>query len=556
MGGSDHWYKNSVVYAVDVKRFDDSDGDGVGDFHGLTDRLDYLSRLGVDCIWLLPFFPSPMRDNGYDVADYYGIDDRLGTLGDFAEFLHGAENRGIRVLVDLVVNHTSDQHPWFQKAREDPDSKYRDYYAWTDDPESASVDAETIFPGQEESVWTYDEVADAYYFHRFYDYEPGLNLSNPDVRQEIRNIMGFWLRLGVDGFRLDAASHMVEAKGLESTRPDDPHGIVRNFRSFVTKRKGDAVLLGEVDEEPRRLGEFFGDGDELNLLFNFLLDNYLFLGLARENVEPVVEGLRLLPSVPTEGQWLNFLRNLDELDLERLTESERRDVFEAFAPEENMRIFGRGIRRRLAPMLDDGRQLRLAYSLLFSLPGTPMVVYGDEIGMGDDLSLAGRDAVRTPMQWSSEVNAGFSDAPAEQLVAPVVDEGEYGYENVNVLDQQFDPDSLFNWVQRLVHLRKQNPEVGWGEFDLVETTPPGVMVHRCTWDGRSVVAVHNLADEETTVSFELPETTQLVDMFADRDYEPLDGTTHEFAVSPYGYRWLRGARGEPSRFDEWDSTGQ
>ena len=555
MTGVDHWYKNSVVYAVDVGRFSDSDADGVGDFVGLTEKLDYLDRLGVDCLWLLPFYPSPNRDNGYDVMDYYGVDDRFGDHGDFAAFLAAAKRRGMRVIVDLVANHTSDRHPWFQRAREDPDSRYRDYYVWTDDPDDASVDAETIFPGQEQSVWTYDEAADAYYFHRFYDFEPGLNLSNPDVREEIRKIMGYWLRLGVDGFRLDAASHMIEAKGLESTEPDDPHGILRNFRRFVTKRKGDAVLLGEADVEPDRLGEYFGDGEELTMLFNFVLNNYLFLGLARESVEPVVRGLRLLPSVPAEGQFVNFLRNLDELDLERLTESEREDVFQAFAPEENMRIFGRGIRRRLAPMLDgDERRIRLAFSLLFSLPGTPMIVYGDEIGMGDDLSLDGRTAVRTPMQWSDEENAGFSDAPAEDLLAPVIDDGEFGYERVNAVDQGFDPDSLFNRIQRLVHLRKENPEFGWGEFDLVETEPPGVMVHRCTWDESSVLAVHNLAGADADVSFSLPGDYRLVDVFANQQYDPHDDP-NEFTVDAYGYRWFRVHDEHERPRDGWGDVG-
>ncbi|MFB6130169.1 MAG: alpha-amylase family protein [Salinigranum sp.] len=554
MGISDHWYKNSVIYALDVERFNDSDADGVGDFAGLTERLDYLTNLGVDCLWLLPFYPTPNRDNGYDVMDYYGVDDRLGTLGDFAQFMEEAESRGIRVLVDLVVNHTSDQHPWFQRAREDPDSKYRDYYVWTDDPDEATVEAETIFPGQEESVWTYDEVAEAYYFHRFYSFEPGLNLSNPDVRQEIRKIMGFWLRLGVDGFRLDAAAHLIEPKGFETTQPDDPHGVLKHLRSFVTKRKGDAALLGEVDLGPDREGEFFGDGDELNMLYNFLLDNYLFLAFARESAEAVVEGIRLLPSVPAGGQWVNFLRNLDELDLERLTQSERDDVFEAFAPDEDMRIFGRGIRRRLAPMLDgDERRIEMAYSLLFSLPGTPMIVYGDEIGMGEDLSLEGRTAVRTPMQWADEPNGGFSEAPGEDLVDPVIDEGPFGYEKVNVVDERFDPDSLFNWMQRLVHVRKQLPAMGWGRFELLTSATPGVLVHRCTWEGDALVAIHNLTAEPTTVSFEVPEDVTFADVFANRRYESVDGGTCEFEVDPYGFRWLRAGSGIGSHSSGWES---
>ena len=545
MQTGDRWYENSFVYAVDVERFDDSNADGVGDFGGLTERLDYLSRLGVDCLWVLPFYPSSNRDNGYDVVDHYDVDDRFGDLGDFAEFLDEAESRGIRVIVDLIANHTSDRHPWFQAAREDPDSKYRDYYVWTDDPESATADAETVFPGQEEGVWTYDEVAEAHYFHRFYDFEPGLNVANPDVREEIRNVMGYWLRLGVDGFRLDAASHLIETKGLERTRPKDPHGVLREFRRFLTERTDDAVLIGEVDVEPDRLGEFFGDADELTMLYDFLLDNYLFLGLARESAEAVVEGLRLLPSAPPEGQWINFLRNLDELDLERLTASERDDVFEAFAPEEDMRIFGRGVRRRLAPMLDgDERRIRLAYSLLFSLPGTPMLVYGDEIGMGDDLSLEGRTAVRTPMQWSDAKNAGFSDASPDALSTPVVDEGPFGYDRVNVRDQESDPDSLLNWVRRLVHVRKENPEFGRGEFELEATVAPSVLAHRCAGEESDVMAIHNLAGEEATVSLPPSAAAPAVDVFADRRYDPLDGDAAEFDIEPYGYRWLRLDGGE------------
>lgn len=365
--------------------------------------------------------------------------------------------------------------------------------------------------------------------------------------------MNFWLRLGVDGFRLDAAPHMVERKGLESTEPDDPHGIIRNFRRFVSKRKGDAVLLGEVDTEPSELGKFFGDGDELQLLYNFLLDNYLFLAFAREDVEPIVEVLRLLPPTPPDGQWVNFLRNLDELDLERLLDPELEDAFESLAPDEDMRIYGRGIRRRLAPMLDgDQRRIRLAFSLLFSLPGTPMVTYGDEIGMGDDLSLEGRTAVRTPMQWSGERNAGFSTASTDDVILPVIDDGEFSYERVNVADQRIDPDSIFNHVQRLIHTRKEPPEIGWGPLDVIETEKPGVLVHRCKSEDNMVVTVHNLADEETTVSFELEDNPPLFDIFGNERYEPLDCGTYEFDITPYGYRWLRVRTALSSRSSEWD----
>jgi maltose alpha-D-glucosyltransferase/alpha-amylase len=555
MGANDEWYENSFIYGIDVERFADSDGDGRGDFGGLIERLDYLSDLGVDCLWLLPFYPTPDRDNGYDVTDYCGVDDRVGSFGDFAAFLEAVEDRGIRVLVDLPLNHTSDQHPWFRKAREGHD-RYRDYYVWTDDPESADVGAEQIFPGQERSLWSYDERADAYYFHRFYDFEPELNFANPDVREEARKIMRFWLRLGVDGFRLDAANHMVEPGSVESAEPEDPHGVLREFRAFVTERRSDAVLLGEVDEPPDHLSEFFGDGDELHMLFNFLLDNYLFLGLARERPDPIIEGVRLLPPTPPGCQWANFLRNLDELDLERLTEPERRDVFEAFAPEEDKRIFGRGIRRRLAPMLDgDQRRIELSFSLLFSLPGSPVLVYGDEIGMGDDLSLHGRTAVRTPMQWSDESNAGFSDAPPDDLTCPVIDDGEFGYERVNVADQRDDPDSLLGRVRRLVRARQENPEFGSAGFDLVETDAPEVMVHRCASDENAVVAIHNLSDESVEAEFELPGSSRLVDVFENDLYEPVEGGTYEFDVEPYGHRWLRVGRAVETSGDDWEEVG-
>ncbi|WP_433631340.1 alpha-amylase family protein [Halomicrococcus sp. NG-SE-24] len=389
------WYQDATVYSVDLKAFRDADGDGIGDFQGLTESLDYFSRLGIDCIWLLPFYPTPGRDNGYDVMDYYGVDSRLGTLGDFVEFVRAAESRGIRVVVDLVVNHTSDQHPWFQAAREDPDSKYRDFYLWADEEPDLHPDRGPIFPGEEDHVWSYDEAADAYYYHRFYHFQPDLNVANPAVREEVKKIIGFWLELGVDGFRIDAAGLLTQTKGLAEGPLDDPHGFLREMREFVSRRRSDAVLLAEADRPPAELGEYFGDGDEMHLLLNFQLNARLVLALARGESAPLAYVLDELPDPPEGAGWANFLRNLEELNIGALTEAEQADVYEAFAPDEDMRIYDRGIRRRLAPILDGDRdRIELAYSLLFSLPGTPVVVYGDEMGMGEDLNQPGRFAVR------------------------------------------------------------------------------------------------------------------------------------------------------------------
>ncbi len=537
------WYKNAIVYAIDVELFQDSDNDGIGDFPGLTSRLPYLARLGVTCIWLLPFYRTPNRDNGYDIEDYYSIDPRHGTLEDFVEFVHRAGEHGIRVVADLVVNHTSDRHPWFQAARRDPASRYRDYYVWAQNPPPIPPDGGTIFPGQENSVWTWDEVGRAYYYHRFYHFEPELKAANPDVQEEIYRIMDFWLSFGVSGFRVDAASHMIAEKGgLDSTRPPDPHGILKEMRRFVSDRRPGTVLLGESDVRVEEVADYFGAGDELNLLFNFLLDNYLFLALAREEAEPLASVLNLIPSIPHEGQWVNFLRNLDELDLERLTEEERQDVYRVFAPDEDMRIYGRGIRRRMAPMLGgDRRKLEMAYSLLFSLPGSPMLVYGDEIGMGEDLSLDGRDAVRTPMQWSKGRNAGFSGAAKSALRNPVVDEEPFSYREVNVAAQEEDPESLLSWMRALIGVRRRCPEFGWGPWRLIHSDEPGVFAHRCEWRGGHVAAVHNLRGEGCTA------TLRLAPEVRDGYEELLGGARHELdpdgglrvELGPYGYLWLR-----------------
>ena len=538
MTTSDFWYKNALLYGVDVETFMDSDGDGVGDFQGLIGRLDYLDRLGVDCLWLLPFYPSPNRDDGYDVTDYYTVNERYGTMGDFVELLREANSRGIRILIDLVVNHTSKDHPWFQAARRG-EQPYRDYYVWSEDPPEPEVPP--IFPDEEDSVWSYDEEAEAYYYHRFYSHEPGLDMSNPDLRREVKKIMGFWLQLGVSGFRFDAAPILIGKKGLESTEMANPHEVFKEFRQFIDRRSEDALLLGEAGGSASRVGEFFGDGDELNMLFNFLLAGYLYHSLATEDSASLSEGLKILPEIPETGQWANFLRNHDELNLEWVTEAQRQDIFDAFAPEESMRLFERGVRRRLAPMLDgDQDRIRLAYSLMYSLPGSPLLYYGDEIGMGDDLSLEGRLAVRTPMQWADEHNAGFSSAPSDDLVRPVIDDDQFGYESVNVDDQRFDESSLLNWLESLSRIRTEHPEIGWGNCSILDVENHSVFAHRADWNNHSLIAFHNLSSDRQTASVELREGEDacVVPIFGDQD-QHVDGGSVTVELDGYGYHWSR-----------------
>jgi maltose alpha-D-glucosyltransferase/alpha-amylase len=542
-GISDLWYKNAIIYAIDVKTFCDSNGDGIGDFAGLTARLDYLQGLGVTCLWVLPFYPSPGRDNGYDVSDYYTVDQRLGTLGDFVEFLHEARGCGIRVLADLVVNHTSNEHPWFQAARRDPSSPYRDYYVWASEapehPESPPV-----FPGETKSVWSYDDVAGAYYFHHFYPFEPGLNLGNPAVQEEILRIMGFWLELGISGFRVDSAPFLVRPKGTALHKHDaGTHALLERMHRFAQWRRSEAVMLAEANVEPEKVGSYFGNGGEMQMLFNFFGDSHIFLALATERAEFIARGLARLPPPKLDvGQWVSYLRNLDELDLERLADDEQRKVFEAFAPEQEMRIFDRGIRRRLAPMLGgDQRRIQLALSLIFTLPGTPLFVYGDEIGMGDDLRLHGRDAVRTPMQWSAEPNGGFSAAPSTDLVRPVISSGPFRYECVNAAKQRRSPGSLLNVVRRMIATRKECPELGWGDYQVLDSGDPAVFAHRCDWRGGSVLAVHNLSARECVATLPLGGSgSPVVELLADQEYDDEDQlTSHRIHLGPYGYRWFR-----------------
>ena len=551
---SDLWWKTAVVYCLDVETFLDLDGDGVGDLPGLVNRIDYLADLGVTCLWLMPFYPTPDRDDGYDITDFYGVDSRLGSHGDLVELIRTARDRGIRVIADLVVNHTSDRHPWFKAARSSKNSPYRDYYVWRSDP-PPDTSKETVFPGQEKSIWEYDEKSGEYFLHRFYKHQPDLNVANPRVRDEIAKVIGFWLKLGLSGFRVDAVPFLLETTGASERELGefaDPHEYLRSLRAFIGRRSAEAVLLGEVNLPHKEQLLYFGgdDGDELSLQFDFIGMQNVYLSLARQDARPLVKALAERPTPSSDVQWATFVRNHDELTLDKLTDEERAEVFAAFGPEERMQIFGRGLIRRLPPMLGgDPRRIRMVYSLLFSLPGTPVLFYGEEIGMGENLAAGDRLAVRTPMQWTSGRNAGFSTARPSRLVASLVD-GAFGPEFVNVGDQRRDPDSLLNFMTLLIRRYRHSPELGWSAFEVLDQPHHEVLAHRCSWGDGSLVALHNFSPDPRTVAITLADcddSCQLVDLLED-GMTPLDqGGSAAIPLAGYGYRWLRVTRPDDRR---------
>jgi maltose alpha-D-glucosyltransferase / alpha-amylase len=532
----DLWYKNSVIYSLDLDTFMDADGDGIGDFEGLIQRLDYLHSLGIDVIWLAPFQPSPNRDNGYDICDYYGVDHRYGSSGTFVEFMSHAKKRGIRVILDLVINHTSDQHPWFKRARKDADSAYRDWYVWSK-KRPADWNRGMVFPGVQKATWTRDAVAKQFYHHRFYDFQPDLNMDNPAVRSEIRRILGYWLELGVDGFRVDAVPFILESRAGRGAMRFE---YLTEIREFLQWRTGHAALLGEANVLPKDTRKYFGSGrDGLHMMFNFFVNQHLFYALASADVAPLVEALRATRSIPATGQWGHFLRNHDELDIDRLPKGMRERVFKRFGADPTMQLYDRGIRRRLAPMLGDRRHLELANSMLFALPGSPVIRYGDEIGMGDNLKLNERDAVRTPMQWSDEAQAGFSTA--RRLVHPIVASGPYGYRSLNVEAQRRDPGSLLNWMIKMIRLRKECPEIGWGQWQTVASSSPHVLGLVYEWRGTRVATFHNFSREPQQVRFTLggPEGDRLVNLMAQETVKAGRSGRHTITLPAFGYEWYR-----------------
>jgi maltose alpha-D-glucosyltransferase / alpha-amylase len=539
MAIEDLWYKNAIVYCVPVAKYLDTDGDGIGDFEGLSRRLDYLAGLGVTCVWLQPFYPSPCKDDGYDVADFYGVHGPYGTHGEFVQFMNHAQALGIRVIVDLVVNHTSSDHPWFQQSRRGPASPRHNWYVWSDE-RPADHEQGIVFPGVQKTTWTWDDEAKQYYFHRFYDFQPDLATDNAWVRGEIERVMGFWLELGVSGFRMDAVPFLIERKGAAVEHVQD-FEMLHEMRHFLQWRRRDAILLAEANVPPDESMKYFGDrGDRLQMMLNFPVNQRMWYAMATVDLQPLTWALTETRKRPVEAQWAQFLRSHDELDLGRLSPEERQQVFDALGPQKNMQLYDRGIRRRMAPMLgNDRRRIELAFSLLFSLPGTPVMLYGDEIGMGDNLDLPERECARTPMQWTRERHGGFtvSDRP----IVPVNSDRTFGYQTVNAADQRRDPHSLLNWTERRIRMRKECPEISWGDFTLLATNQKSVLAMRYDWRNVSLITLHNFGSGRVDVELRAgaPRGDLLVNVF-DEDHSRADGAgLHHLRLEPYGYRWYR-----------------
>jgi len=536
----DLWYKNSVFYEVYVRAFFDSNGDGHGDLRGLEQKLDYLKDLGVDCIWLLPIYPSPLRDDGYDISDYYGVLPTYGTLADFRALVEAVHERGMRLITDLVLNHTSDQHPWFQSARSSRESPYRDYYVWSDSNQKYQG-ARIIFLDAEKSNWTWDERAGQYFWHRFYSSQPDLNYDNPAVRSEVLNVMKFWLDQGIDGFRADAVPYLFEREGTNCENLPETHAYLKELRRYLDEHYPGCILLCEANQWPEDVRPYFGDGDEFQIGFQFPAMPRIFKSIRAGNASSLVEILKRTPPIPDNCQWCTFLRNHDELTLEMVSEEERQWMWREYAPLPRMRL-NLGIRRRLAPLLDnDRRKLTLAYSLLFSLPGSPILYYGDEIGMGDDIRLEDRNGLRTPMQWSSDATAGFSKAAPNRLYLPLIHDPVFGSQHVNVARQQQDPGSQLNLVKRMIVMRKQHPALGLGSLEWAETEAiPAVLAFYRATPEETVLAVHNFSQEEQAITITDVPGEQFENLFDGQIVTGINGTL-ELVLKPYETLWLKTA---------------
>ena len=529
------WYKDAIFYQIYVRAFCDSNGDGHGDLKGLTQKLDYLQELGVDCIWLMPLYPSPLLDDGYDIADYYNIAETFGRLDDFRALIEAAHARDIRIIMDLVLNHTSDQHPWFQAARADRSSPFRDYYVWSD-TDQKYTETRIIFLDTEPSNWTWDEVAGQYFWHRFYASQPDLNYDNPSVQQEMIKVASFWLDLGIDGFRADAVPYLFEREGTNCENLPETHVYLKRLRAFIDKNYPGRILLCEANQWPEDVRPYFGDGDEFHMGFHFPIMPRIYMALKKGRAEDMREILRRTPSIPENCQWCIFLRNHDELTLEMVTEEERQWMWKQYAPDPRMRL-NLGIRRRLAPLLDnDKRKIRLAYSLLFTLPGSPILYYGDEIGMGDNIWLEDRNGVRTPMQWEAGATAGFSEASVSSLYAPVISDEIYGPAQVNVQSQRLEPDSLLKIIRHMIGVRRQSHAFGWGDFEWLDLQNEHVAAFRRTFQDETILALHNLSNTKQKVSIKKP-VTSMTDLLTGDEFPALDETM-SIELEPYQYLWL------------------
>ncbi|MEO5979167.1 MAG: alpha-amylase family protein [Chryseolinea sp.] len=533
------WYKNGIIYTLDVEVFKDSDNDGVGDFKGLISKLDYIDSLGADVIWLSPFQPTPNKDDGYDISNYYDVDQRLGSLADFKIFVDSAKRRNIKIIIDLVLNHTSDQHPWFLSARKDKNSPFHDWYVWSKQrPKNA--DQGMVFPGVQQSIWKLDSISHEYYYHRFYDFQPDLNVQNPAVRKEIRKIVAFWMNTGIKGFRVDAVPFVIEVPDTVKENFDHQFEIITALRAQVDSIDKEAVILGEANVMPDENKDYFGHHAEgIQMMFNFYVNQYLFYALATSEIKPLQKALNETNKMPKTAEWGQFLRNHDEVDLGRLTEKQRDKVYKAFGPEKQMQLYDRGIRRRLAPMLGNKKELiELAYSVLLSLPSTPVMRYGDELGMGDDLRLKERLSVRTPMQWDDSKNAGFTSN--KNPVLPVIDFGDFTYSKLNVKNELTDSSSLLKWTKKMIMLRKKCPEIAFGTWEILDSGSDHVLVMKYSWQGKSLITIHNFSQEDQQIKIK-------VDDFA--DHAPINQVTgnpieikNELATTTLKgleYQWLR-----------------
>jgi len=534
------WYKDAIIYQVHVRAFYDSNGDGIGDFAGLAQKLDYLKDLGVDALWLMPFFPSPLRDDGYDIADYRSVHPSYGTLEDFKTFLDAAHKRGIRVIIEMVLNHTSDQHPWFQESRSSRDNPRRDWYVWSD-TDTRYRGTRIIFLDTELSNWAWDPVSKQYYWHRFFSHQPDLNYDNPAVRNEMWDVMRFWLAMGVDAFRLDAVPYLIEREGTNCENLPETHHIIRDFRARLDREFPGRMFLAEANQWPADLRIYFGNGDEFHAAFHFPLMPRMFMGLKLEDRKPITEILQQTPEIPDTCQWFLFLRNHDELTLEMVTDMERDYMYDEYARDKNMRL-NLGIRRRLAPLLDnDRRRVELMNGMLMSLPGTPIIYYGDEIGMGDNVNLGDRNGVRTPMQWNGGWNGGFSSADPEKLYSPLMLNPVYGFPAVNVASQQRFEHSLLSWMKRLVNIRKSTPVFGRGSIEFLYPANHRVLAYVRRWQKEIILVVNNLSSAAQAVELDLRpyKGNILIEMFGRNIFPRIGDLPYLLTVGPYQFYWFR-----------------
>ena len=534
------WYKLAVIYQAHVRTFYDSNGDGVGDFQGLDQKLDYLKELGIDTIWLMPFFPSPLRDDGYDISDYYSVHSSYGTLEDFRTFLKSAHARQIRVIIEMVLNHTSDQHPWFQQSRSSQDNPRRDWYVWSD-TDTGYSQTRIIFLDTELSNWAWDPISKSYYWHRFFSHQPDLNYDNPAVREEMWNVMKFWLEIGVDAFRLDAVPYLVEREGTNCENLPETHGIIKELRRKLDEQFPGKMLLAEANQWPVDLRPYFADGDEFHMAFHFPLMPRMFMGVKLEDRKPITEILQQTPEIPPSCQWCLFLRNHDELTLEMLTTVERSYMNDTYARDMDMRL-NLGIRRRLAPLLDnDRRRIELMHGILMSLPGTPNIYYGDEIGMGDNIKLGDRNGVRTPMQWSGGWNGGFSAAESEKLYAPLIQDPVYGYPAVNVVSQKKTEHSLLNWIARIIAVRKTTSVFGAGSIEFLYPANHRILAYVRQLENETILVVNNLSNAAQAVELDLRryKGNILIEMFGKNIFPRVGDLPYLLTLGPYQFYWFR-----------------